>query len=297
MAEPWLCADCPRACGVLRSGTRGDGRCGCGALPVVARAAPHFGEEPCISGTRGSGTVFFSGCSLGCVFCQNAEISQGRAGKVVSIARLREIFRELAAQGVHNLNLVTPSHFVRAVAAALDGLALDIPVAWNSSGYDSVSALRQLEGKVQIYMPDLKYLLPGPAARYSGAADYPAAATAAILEMYRQTGPARLDEDGLLQRGVLIRHLVLPGQLENTRRVINWVAAQFPPGSVLLSLMSQYTPLHRAATFPEIARPLTRAEHEAAVSCLLDADIPLGFYQDLASSGDELIPCFDGTGV
>jgi putative pyruvate formate lyase activating enzyme len=297
MPEPWICTDCPRACSVLRGESQGAGRCGCGALPVVARAAPHYGEEPCISGERGSGTVFFSGCNLGCVFCQNTDISQGRTGKQVSIARLREIFRELISLGVHNLNLVTPSHFVRAVAEALEGPPLPVPVAWNSSGYDSAPTLRLLDGKIQIYMPDLKYLLPAPAARYSGAADYPAAATAAIREMYRQTGPFVLDRDGMLQRGVLIRHLVLPGQLENTRRVIDWVSREFPPDGVMLSLMSQYTPLFGAHRFPEIDRPLSQEEHETAVNYLLDSGIEAGFYQDLESSGDEMIPEFDGTGV
>ena len=180
--------------------------------PVVARAAPHFGEEPCISGTRGSGAVFFSGCNLRCVFCQNRTISRGEHGKEITVAQLRGIFLRLRDEGVHNINLVTPSHYTRQIAEALSGLELGIPVVWNSSGYECVETLRMLDGLVQVYLPDLKYALSEPAARYSAAADYPQVARAAILEMYRQTGPFRLDEDGMLQRGVLIRHLILPQQ-------------------------------------------------------------------------------------
>lgn len=231
------CTLCPRMCGAERTETRGEGFCRMPAGPVVARAGLHMWEEPVISGTRGSGTVFFSGCTLGCMFCQNHEISAQGVGKPVTVERLGEIFRELICQGAHNINLVTPGHFAPWVARALEP-ALPVPVVCNTGGYERVETLRLLEGKVQVYLPDMKYALEEPARQLSGAGDYPAAARAAIREMFRQVGPWEIRE-GLLVRGVLIRHLVLPGQLENTRRVIDWVAETFRPGEVLFSLMSQ----------------------------------------------------------
>ena len=201
-----LCSVCPRGCGVDRAGGQ-LGFCAVPDAPMVARAAPHFGEEPCISGTRGSGAVFFSGCSLRCVFCQNRDISRGEHGKEITVAQLRAIFLRLRDEGVHNINLVTPSHYTPQIAEALTGLSLGIPVVWNSSGYECVESLRMLEGLVQVYLPDMKYALEEPARRLSGAGDYPAAARSAICEMFRQTGPYQM-RDGLLVRGVLIRHLV-----------------------------------------------------------------------------------------
>ena len=207
------CTLCPRMCGAERTETRGEGFCRMPAGPVVARAGLHMWEEPVISGTRGSGTVFFSGCTLGCVFCQNHEISAQGVGKPVTVERLGEIFRELIRQGAHNINLVTPGHFAPWVAQALEP-PLPVPVVCNTGGYERVETLRLLEGKVQVYLPDMKYALEEPARQLSGAGDYPAAARAAIREMFRQVGPWEIRE-GLLVRGVLIRHLVLPGQLEN----------------------------------------------------------------------------------
>ena len=252
------CFICPRRCGVSRTHDH-LGVCGQGPLPVVARAAPHFGEEPCISGSRGSGTVFFSGCALRCKFCQNIPLRDNLAGVPVDVPRLRRIFLSLRDQGVHNLNLVTASHFTPAVAEALTGFDPGIPVAWNSSAYESVSSLRMLRGLVRIYMPDMKFAIPSLSIRYAHAPDYPAVATEAIQEMFRQVGPPVFDEDGMLLSGVLIRHLVLPGQLENTRCVIDWVADAFPPGSVLFSLMSQYTPCSPPADLPELSRPRSQA--------------------------------------
>ena len=224
-----LCSICPRGCGVDRAGGQ-FGFCAVPDTPVVARAAPHFGEEPCISGTRGSGAVFFSGCNLRCVFCQNRTISRGERGKEITVAQLRDIFLRLRDEGVHNINLVTPSHYTRQIAEALSGLELGIPVVWNSSGYECVETLHMLDGLVQVYLPDLKYALPEPAARYSAAADYPQVARAAILEMYRQTGPFRLDEDGMLRRGVLIRHLILPQQGETPAASSTGSGRRSPPG-------------------------------------------------------------------
>ena len=287
------CTLCPRLCGAERTETAGSGFCRMPAGPVVARAGLHMWEEPCISGTRGSGTVFFSGCTLGCVFCQNHEISAQGVGKPVSVDRLREIFRELIRQGAHNINLVTPGHFAPWVAQALEP-PLPVPVVCNTGGYERVEPLRLLEGKVQVYLPDMKYALEEPARRLSGAGDYPAAARSAICEMFRQTGPYQL-RDGLLVRGVLIRHLVLPGQLDNTRRVIDWVAETFRPGEVLFSLMSQYTP--QPGAVGPLARHVTRAEYRAAAAYMENCGIRDGFTQERTSAREEYTPAFDLTGV
>lgn len=290
------CSLCPRRCGADRAAGQ-TGFCGAPETPVVARAAPHFGEEPCISGTRGSGAVFFAGCNLRCVFCQNYALSRNQLGREITVQRLRDIFLELRDQGVHNINLVTPSHDARAIAQALDGLELGVPVVWNSSGYESVETLRMLEGLVQIYLPDLKYADAALAARYSAAPDYPETARAAILEMFRQTGPFRMDGDGLLQSGVLIRHLILPEQGDNSRRVIDWVSDTFEPGDVLFSLMSQYTPMGELSAFPELRHTVSPALNAAIYAHLLDSRIEDGFYQDLEAATGEMIPKFDGTGV
>ena len=223
-----ICTLCPRRCGAERTETEGHGFCGMPAGLRVARAALHLWEEPPLSGTRGSGTVFFSGCTLRCCYCQNREISAGGFGRAVTTGRLREIFEELIAQGAHNINLVTPTHFLPWILPALEP-KLPVPVVYNCGGYESVETLWLLEGKVDVYLPDLKYADAALAARLSAAPDYFPAATAAIREMFRQTGPYVM-EDGLLKRGVMIRHLVLPGQLDNTRRCIDWVAQTFSPG-------------------------------------------------------------------
>jgi len=294
----YICMDCPRKCGAKRSDTSAGGVCASPAVPLLARAAPHFGEEPCISGTRGSGAVFFTGCSLKCVFCQNREISRGKTGTPVTLQGFRELLLRLQDSGVHNINLVTPSHFTRFVAEALSGLSLEIPVVWNSSGYESAETLRMLEGLVQVYMPDLKYMLKEPAKRYSGAEDYPERAAEAISEMYRQTGPYRLDEDGILQQGVLIRHLMLPDNALNTMEVLDFIEKHYPKGTVLFSLMSQYTPMPWVAEArPELNRCLTERESEAMYRYMLRCGITDGYYQDTAAATTELLPAFDGTGV
>ena len=289
------CTLCPRKCGADR--TAGYGFCGVGQNPVVARAALHHFEEPCISGTRGSGAVFFCGCNLRCVYCQNASISRGPNGREISPARLREIYFELIDQGAHNINLVTASHFAEAVALSLEG-GLPVPVVWNCGGYERVETLRMLEGKVQVYLPDFKYADAALSARYSAAPDYPSVAEDALLEMYRQTGEYTADEDGLLQSGVLIRHLVLPGSIENTRGVIDTVRRLFPrDGQVLFSLMSQYTPVVDLPRFPALCRRLTEAEYDEAQQYLFDSGIEDGFVQDPESAEADYIPAFDGTGV
>lgn len=290
-----ICDQCPRRCGALREEGVPGGVCAMPLEPVVARCAPHFWEEPPISGTRGAGTVFFSGCSLRCVFCQNSVISQEGFGKAVSTERLREMFLELAAQGCHNIDLVTPTHYAHAIARALEE-PLPIPVVWNSGGYDSIETLKLMEGKVQIYLPDLKYLDSARAGRYSAAPDYPEVAKAAILEMYRQVGPCVTDGEGILQSGVVIRHLLLPGGLREAKAVMDWVSGTFPKGAVWFSLMSQYVPMGRASEYPEIDRKLRPSEARAAERYMEDVGL-VGFAQDPTSADGAYVPNFDLTGV
>lgn len=291
-----ICNLCPRRCGALRDETRGLGRCRMPSVPVAARAALHHWEEPPISGSRGSGTIFFSGCSLGCVFCQNQEISHRDFGKVVSLDRLGQICDELIAQGAHNINFVNPTHFSHAVRALLIRHPLPVPVVWNSGGYDRVETLRALEGLVNVYLPDLKYLDPDTAGRYSAALDYPEAAAAAIREMVRQTGPCQFDGDGLLRRGTVIRHLILPGQVGQAKRVMDWVAREFPRGTVLFSLMSQYTPWGDLSACPELNRRLRPGEMRAAREYMENLGLD-GFTQERTSAREEYTPPFDLTGI
>lgn len=289
-----ICRLCPRNCGAERTETRPGGVCAMPSAPVAALACLHRWEEPCLVGEHGAGTVFFSGCNLKCVFCQNAPISRGDVGKPLTVERLREIFHALIAQGASCLDLVTPTHFTPAVLEALGEEKWPVPVVWNSGGYEKAETLRLLEGKVQVYLPDLKYALPGPAEAYSGAADYFQWAGDAILEMVRQTGPCRI-ENGLLKSGVLIRHLILPGELENTRRVIDWVAETFHSGEVLFSLMSQYTP--RPGVPEKIGRHVTKAEYRAAAEYMANCGITDGYTQERTSAREEYTPEFDLRGI
>lgn len=289
------CTLCPRKCAVDRA--EKVGFCGQKEMPVLARAALHFWEEPCISGSGGSGTVFFSGCNLRCVFCQNQQISTQGFGEAVTVGRLREIFEELADNGADNINLVTPTHFAEAIAQALDGFSHKIPVIWNSGGYDSVETLRLLEGKIDIYMPDYKYASLQPAKKYSAAADYPFRVRSAIREMFRQVGTPVFDAWGMLQKGLLVRHLVLPGELENSFAVMDAFSSLFSPGQALFSLMGQYTPPAQALAFENLNRTLTREEYEKAVDYLYLCGIEDGFVQELSSAQACFTPPFDLTGV
>lgn len=289
------CSICPRNCSALR-GENGGGYCMSPALPRVARAAPHYGEEPCIGGGRGTGAVFFTGCNLRCVFCQNREISRGGPGRTLTVPQLKELFLRLRDRGVSSLDLVTGTHYTPWIAEALSGLELGIPVVWNSSGYESVESLRQLEGLVQVYMPDFKYWKGDIARRYSAAEDYPVVAKAAIKEMYRQVGPYELDGEGLMKRGVLIRHLILPGQDLNAMDVMDFAAEEFPAGSVMFSLMSQYTPMPGLDKFPELQSPIEPELNERLISYMRRLGLE-GYWQESGSATEEMIPDFDLTGL
>ena len=299
--ESWLepCRLCPRDCGARRlSGEHG--RCGTGAVLKVARAALHMWEEPCISGEQGSGTVFFSGCPLHCVYCQNREISGGRAGKEISVERLAEIFLELQAKGAGNLNLVTPTHYVPQI---LEGLrmaknsGLKLPVVFNCSGYEKAEALRMLEGSVDIYLTDFKYINAETSRRYSFAPDYPERAKEALEEMVRQCPEPVFSEDGMMQRGVIVRHLLLPGRVEEAKAVIRWVYERFGE-QVYFSLMNQYTPFEELRErYPEICRKVTKREYESLVDYALELGVEQGFIQEGNTARESFIPAFDYEGV
>ncbi|MBU1495096.1 MAG: radical SAM protein, partial [Actinobacteria bacterium] len=279
------CICCPRACGVDR--LAGElGVCGIGRDALVAHAGPHFGEEPPISGTRGSGTIFFAGCNLRCVFCQNHQISQDfgrRDARGLTAAGLADEMLRLQDRGAHNVNFVSPSHVAAQMADAVvaaRGRGLAVPVVYNSNGYDAVDMLRDLRGLVDVYLPDLKYLDAGLAARYSGAEDYPEVVPGVLEEMLDQVGHLRVDDDGVATRGLLVRHLVLPGHLENSRRCLGLLAELSP--DVFVSVMSQYSPQHKACDHPGIDRHLTAAEYREIVDCALELGLENAFLQELA---------------
>lgn len=288
-----ICTLCQRACGVDRA--NGEiGFCGMGEDAYVAKAMLHHWEEPCISGERGSGAVFFSGCSLRCAYCQNWEISHMRKGLPVSVSRLREIFFELYEKGAHNINLVNPTHFAPAIAKALQKRP-PIPVVYNTHGYDGEQALELMRGLVDIYLPDLKYAYRLPGRRYSGVEDYFQAAKTAIERMYEQVGPVQLDENGLLKKGVIIRHLILPGQVDNAKAVIDYVAERYA-GKVYFSLMRQYIPCGQAYNYPEINRRVTEEEYKAVEEHLFATEMD-GFVQEEESASESFVPDFDLGGV
>lgn len=289
-----LCNACPRHCNALRPA----GFCKSPAEPVLARAALHHWEEPVISGTKGSGAIFFSGCNLQCVFCQNYGISTEHQGTKISVERLRTICDELIAQGAHNINFVTPGHYTDAILQCLEK-PLSVPTVYNTNGYDSVETLRKFENKIQIYLPDMKYMDNTLAKKYSAAPDYAETAKAAILEMFRQTGPYRINEEGLLESGVVIRHLILPNAVQNSLDVIRWVSETFRDGDVLFSLMRQYYPCGKVSDtdYPELNRVVTDEEYEIVENALFESGMEDGFVQDEESADSKYTPDFDGTGV
>lgn len=289
------CFCCARKCGIDRN----SGKSFCGETGTVrlARAALHHWEEPCISGTNGSGTIFFSGCNLRCIYCQNYDISTCGKGFEISVERLREIYFELIEQGAHNINFVTPSHFSDAILQSLENIKLPVPAVFNTNSYDSTENLKRFENKIQIYLPDLKYADNELAFKFSHAPDYFEIACSAIDEMFCQRGPYVLDKNGMLTSGVVIRHLILPGHLENSKKVIDYVASRFKAGEILFSLMRQYTPCGNVANYPELQRPLTDEEYEEVQEYLFDSGIEDGFIQDKESASGDFIPPFNGEGV
>lgn len=297
------CRLCPRACGVDRSqGKRGV----CGETDVIrlARAALHYWEEPCISGSAGSGAVFFTGCQLRCIYCQNQPIAHGSVGKAVTIGRLVDIFFELEGQGARNINLVTPDHYIPQIAQAIRMARdrdLKLPFVYNTSSYVSVEALQELEGLIDIYLPDLKYLDSTHARDYSGAEDYPQAAMAALREMYRQVGTAVFtdvegEEEPLMRRGMIVRHLLLPGALADAMRIVAYLHETYGD-DIYISLMSQYTPGEAVAGHPLLRRKVRRKDYEALVDEAIRLGVDNAYIQEGSAADESFIPAFDYEGV
>lgn len=288
------CTLCPRRCGVDR--TKGErGFCGMPDKLYAARASAHYWEEPVISGSFGSGAIFFSGCTLRCAFCQNYTISDENFGRELTPQALRAAMERLIDEGVQNINLVTPTHFLPSILPALEP-KLPVPVVYNCGGYESVETLRRLEGKIDVYLPDFKYSDNALAKRLSAAPDYYETAAAAILEMYRQVGRPVI-EDEQMTRGVLLRHLVLPGFVDNSLGVLDWIAENFRSGDILVSLMSQYVPMGKAKAMPPLDRRITETEYDAVLSYMELLGIEDGFTQDFSAATSDYTPDFDLTGL
>lgn len=292
------CVLCPRNCRVDRlSGKKGC--CKTSADLIVARAALHMWEEPCVSGAEGSGTVFFSGCALGCVYCQNKSISHDLAGKIITIQRLAEIFLELQAKGANNINLVTPSHYVPHIINALNiarAQGLNIPIVYNSSGYEKVETIKLLEGYIDIYLPDLKYFSREPAKKYSNCEDYFETASKAIEEMVRQVPKPEFDDRGIMRKGVIVRHLLLPGNLEDSKKVIKYLYQTFGD-KIFISIMSQYTPITKNPKYPELNKKVSKKEYAELVDYAINLGVENGFIQEGEAALESFIPDFNGEGV
>ncbi len=298
MEELKNCNLCPRKCGVNRLAGQ-KGYCGATQEVFAGRAALHFWEEPCLSHTHGSGTVFFSHCTLGCVYCQNRQISREHQGTPVSLPRLSQIFLELQAQGAHNINLVTPTHYVpqiRLAIARAQERGLHLPVVYNTSGYELIDTIRSLEDTVDIFLPDLKYLEEEVASRYSHAPDYPHFATLALEQMVRQTGPCVFSKEGLLQKGVIVRHLLLPGQLPASKKIVRYLHDAYGD-DIYMSLMSQYTPMSHLPQYPELNRKVSRREYESLLDFALRLGVKNCFIQEGDAASESFIPSFDGQGI
>ncbi|MDE5671111.1 MAG: radical SAM protein [Eubacterium sp.] len=287
-----ICRFCPRKCGIERE--KANGFCQMPEKFKIARASLHFWEEPCISGSNGSGAVFFSGCNLKCVYCQNYEISRDNKGMEVSRERLVEIFENLVLQGAENINLVNPTHYAPMLAGVLKEWKSPVPVVYNSSGYESVETLKMLDGLIDIYLPDFKYIRNDKAERYSGAADYPEIAKAALEEMYRQTGKA-VFEGNMMKKGMVIRHLILPQNTNSSLRIVDYVSEHFE--KAYLSLMAQYVPCTNLENYKEINRTITKREYDKVVNYAVSKGLERLFVQELSSADDKYIPLFDFSGV
>ena len=285
-----VCTICPRSCGAIRTETEGSGCCGVGLLPKTARIAPHFWEEPCISGTRGSGTIFFSGCVMSCVFCQNDKISRQRHGRIMTIEELVDSVKALEAQAVHNINLVSPTPYVESILECFSRYRPAVPIVYNTGGYEKVETLRRLEGLVDIYLPDLKYVDAALSGGYSGAADYFDYALPALREMLRQTGKPVFDQEGIMQKGTIVRHLILPGHTKNSLRVLDCLKEEFDD-RILVSLMGQYVPMGRAAEYPPLNRRITKREYEKVLLHFEELGLE-GYVQELSSADKAYIPDF-----
>ena len=292
------CVLCPRRCEADRDKTKGS--CGIGNRIKVARAALHYWEEPCISGDKGSGAVFFSGCALHCVYCQNREISDGRAGAEISTERLCGIFFELADKGAHNINLVTGDHYIPQIADAINEAVkhgFDLPFIFNCSGYESVDALKMLDGLIDVYLPDFKYLDPDIARDYSNAEDYPQIAMKAIEEMVRQCPACVFDEDGIIREGVIVRHLLLPGHVTDSKKVLKYLYEKYN-NTIYISIMSQYTPMTGISEeYPELHRRVKRREYDRLTDYALRLGIEHAFIQDMTVAKESFIPEFNNEGV
>lgn len=292
------CRLCARNCGVNRLNSD-TGYCLAGKDVKIARAALHFWEEPCISGQRGSGTVFFTHCNLRCVFCQNHPVSQQGAGRDVSVERLGEIFLELMAAGAHNINLVTPTHYVPQIIEALNisrDNGLNLPVVYNTNSYENIATIRLLSGSIDVYLPDLKYYGDRYALKYSGVDGYFARASAAIEQMVSQVGPLQFNRKGLLQKGVIVRHLMLPGLLFDSKKVIDYLYRTFGD-SIYISLMNQYTPMNQAGKYPEINKPLHSKHYRGLIEYCQDIGMQNLFIQQSGTASTEFVPSFDLKGV
>lgn len=292
------CRLCPRECGVSRNKSE-RGACGATGEIKVAKAYLHRWEEPPISGTNGSGTVFFSHCNLKCLFCQNYKISQEGYGQTVTVEKLADIFMHLQSKGAHNINLVTPTIYIPQIRDAIllaREKGLKLPIVYNTNAYERVEALRLLDGLIDIYLPDLKYYDDGLATRYSSAPGYFLHATRAILEMFRQVGEARFDENGIMTGGLMIRHLLLPGKLEDSKKILDWIKDNLPLG-VYVNLMSQYTPYYKAIKYTELNKKVDAKEYDALIDYFLNIGLENGFVQEGESACEEFIPDFDLEGL
>lgn len=288
-----ICNACPRGCNVDRQNTLG--YCKSPEKFKLARASLHYWEEPCISGKNGSGAIFFSGCNLGCVFCQNYEISHGCKGVEVSDDKLIDIMKRLVDEGANNINFVNPTHYSLQLLRVLEKYKPPVPIVYNTSGYDSVETLKMLDGAVDIYLPDFKYIRPEKALKYSKAEDYPQVAEEALAEMKRQVGEDVFDENGIMQRGMIIRHLVLPSNTNSSISALDYLAENF--GDTYISVMAQYVPCGDLTEYKEINRPLTQREYDKVVNHIFDLGLDKIFVQDVEAASDEFIPDFDFTGV
>lgn len=292
------CTLCPRNCHVNRDiGEKGF--CGASSKVKIARASLHYFEEPCISGTKGSGAVFFSHCTLKCVFCQNYDISTCNFGQEISIERLASIFLELQAKGALNINLVTPTHYVIQIIKALDiakANGLKIPIIYNSSGYENIDTIKMLDGYIDVYLPDMKYFNDEYAIKYSRANNYFEKASLALMEMYRQTGPVKFNDDNIITKGIIVRHLMLPGLINDSKKIIKYLHDTYQD-NIFISIMNQYTPLENVKKYPELNKKIENSEYEELIDYAINIGVVNGFIQEGGTCDASFIPKFDLEGV